>query len=143
LLGRTISSEAEMHQFIESHYGEVQWLSTFSASWLAVVNALRLPDTIYPDPVRPRHPFIYPGVPWYFLLAALGLIAVALRPEKLQAFHIAWGLTLLGFFFTIMITANVRPRFRFVFEPFWFIYIALLLETLWLACIAPFRRRST
>jgi hypothetical protein len=143
LLGRTISSEAEMHQFIESHYAEVQWLSTFSASWLAVVNALRLPDTIYPDPVRPRHPFIYPGVPWYFLLAALGLIAVALRPEKLQAFHIAWGLTLLGFFFTIMITANVRPRFRFVFEPFWFIYIALLLETLWLACIAPFRRRST
>jgi hypothetical protein len=143
LLGRTIRSEAEMHKFIDAHYGEVPWLSRYSERWLAAVNTIRLPDTIYPDPGRPRWPYIYPGVPWYFLLAGAGLVAVALRPGKLQPFHIAWGLTLLGFFFTIMITANVRPRFRFVFEPFWFIYIALLLETLWLACTAPFCRRST
>jgi uncharacterized membrane protein YjjP (DUF1212 family) len=72
------------------------------------------------------------GLPFYFLLAAAGLVAVVLRRGTLQPFHIAWGLGLIGFFFVVVLTANVRPRFRFVFEPFWFVYLALLLETLWL-----------
>jgi hypothetical protein len=30
-----------------------------------------------------------------------------------------------------MLTANVRPRFRIVFEPFWFLYLALLADVAW------------
>jgi len=70
------------------------------------------------------------GVPVYFLIAVVGAIAAMLVPGPLRRFHIAWGLALIGYFFVIMLTANVRPRFRFVFEPFWFLYIALLAQAL-------------
>ena len=77
-------------------------------------------------------PFHYYGIPFHFFLALLGLLTIAARKGVLQPFHVAWGLTLLGFFFVIMLTGNVRPRFRFVFEPFWFLYTAILVESLWL-----------
>ena len=80
---------------------------------------------------------VTPGVPWYFPVAAIGLVVVMLRRGPVQPFHVAWGLALLAFFYTIMLTANVRPRFRFVFEPFWFLYIGLLFDTLlfWLQAL--------
>ena len=68
------------------------------------------------------------GVPLYFLVALAGVFAAMFIPGPLRKFHIAWGLALIGYFFVIMLTANVRPRFRIVFEPFWFLYIALLTD---------------
>jgi hypothetical protein len=130
-----------MQHFITTHYSEVRWLNSLSDGWLKAVNQFRLPDQQFPGK-NPRRPFIYPGVPYYFLLAAAGLIVVAFRRGVLQPFHLAWALTLLGFFYVIMLTANVRPRFRLVFEPFWFIYIGLLLETTWLAIASLFRPRA-
>jgi hypothetical protein len=106
------------------------------------VNYFRFPDQRVPNPQWPLVALYHPGVPFYFLAAAIGLIAAAFRRGTLQLFHIAWGLTLLAFFYTIMLTANVRPRFRIVFEPFWFIYIGLLAECLWLTVLALFRRRA-
>jgi hypothetical protein len=64
-------------------------------------------------------------------LAALGLAAVPWRSGKLQKFHILWGLALLGFFFVVILTGNVRARFRLVFEPFWFVYLAVLFDCAW------------
>ena len=46
----------------------------------------------------------------------------------------------MSFFFVIILTANVRPRFRFVFEPFWFLYLALLADSAWLGVKALVRR---
>ena len=140
LFGREMQTPAEMNAWIDTHYGEVPWLNTLIDRWLAVVNAWRFPDAQYPNEQWPAVPIVYPGVPFYFLVAAAGLIAVALRRGTLQPFHVAWCLTMLAFFYTIMLTANVRPRFRFVFEPFWFLYIALLAESLWL-CIRRGSRR--
>jgi hypothetical protein len=139
LFGRGIQTEAQIHEFIGTHYQPVPWVDQLSDRWLAVVKHFRLPDRVYPG-TNPRKPFVYLGVPYYFLLAAAGLVAVAFRRGALQPFHLAWGLTLLGFFFVIMLTGNVRPRFRLVFEPFWFLYIGLLLELLWLLSTRLFRR---
>lgn len=141
LTGRELKSEAELQQFIETHYGEVPWFNAWQARWLTAVNRLRFPDTRVPNPEWPTVPMYYHGVPLYFLAAALGVLAVMARRGALQPFHVAWGLTLLAFFYTIMLTANVRPRFRFVFEPFWFLYLALLVECAALALTAPFRRK--
>jgi hypothetical protein len=105
-----------------------------------VVNAVRLPDAHYPHPEIPSIPVIYYGIPVYFALAALGLVGAVFRRGGLQLFHVAWGLSLVGFFFVIMLTANVRPRFRFVFEPFWFTYIALLVDSIWAGARAVIRR---
>jgi len=93
---------------------------------MLAVNASRLPDTAYPNPDVPKFPIVQPGVPLYFLGATAGVLLAMLVPGPIRRFHIAWGLALFGYFFVIMLTANVRPRFRFVFEPFWFLYIAML-----------------
>jgi len=141
LVGAHLPDEAAINGWMDQHYGEVPWFNTLSDSWLKAVNALRLPDRQYPNPHFPTVPIIYYGVPLYFLLAGLGLVVLMFRRGTLQRFHVAWGLTLLAFFFTIMLTANVRPRFRFVFEPFWFLYIAALAETLWIAAKSLLVRR--
>jgi hypothetical protein len=38
-----------------------------------------------------------------------------------------------------MLTANVRPRFRIAFEPFWFLYLALLAEQIGALAAAGWR----
>ena len=133
LTGQPLPDAAAIDQFVQSNYREVPWFNRWQQLWLAVVNALRRPDSHVPDSSSPATPRRIPGLPLYFILAALGLIAAALRRGELQLFHIVCGLALAGFFFVLMLTANVRPRFRFVFEPFWFLYIAVLLETVSLA----------
>jgi hypothetical protein len=141
LTGEKITTDEELRQFFDTHYGAVPWFSALQEGWLKAVNFFRFPDLRVPNPDYPTVPLYHPGVPYYFVAAALGLVVVALRRDRLQAFHFVWAITLLGFFYTIMLTANVRPRFRIVFEPFWFIYIALLVECAVLAATAPFRRR--
>jgi hypothetical protein len=140
LFGKKMTTKDELSAFVDTHYGEVPWFNRWQNRWLAAVNAWRLPDARFIDRENGGQPFLYPGVPFYFLAGAAGLMAVALRRQRLQPLHIIWGLTLLGFFFTIMLTANVRPRFRFVFEPFWFLYLALLIETCLVAVGRIFRR---
>ena len=128
LAGRELRSEADVQQFIAASYREVSWFNQWSDHWLTAVNALRFADVTYPNPDFPGTRMTHYGLPFYFLAALLGLVAVMFRRDQLQPFHVAWGLTLIGFFFVIMLTGNVRARFRFVFEPFWFIYGALLVE---------------
>ena len=140
LTGVKLQNAGEVHGWIDKHYGEVRWFNSLTDRWLAAVNALRLPDTSYSHPVLPAIPIVYYGIPLYFIVAGLGLIAAMFRRGELHLFHVAWGLTMLGFFFVIMLTANVRPRFRFVFEPFWFVYIALLLDCAWSGMRAVIRR---
>ena len=135
LLGAELRDHGALDRWIDTHYAEVPWFNVLATRWLATVNHLHLPDTPYPD-------YLFLGVPLYFLAGALGLLAIMFRRGNLQRFHVAWGLTLLGFFFVIMLTANVRPRFRFVFEPFWFLNAALLAECLWLSLRGLFRRRG-
>ena len=139
LSGETWDTEADIHQFIDSHYREVPWFNRLQRIWLATVNSVRLRDSRFPDPETPGAIRVVKGLPIYFLVATFGLLAAALRRGALQPFHIAWALGLAAFFFVVILTANLRPRFRFVFEPFWFLYIGLLLEVLWLKFAGPRR----
>ena len=134
-----LKDEAELQRFIDTHYGEVPWFKRGALAHRC--EPFRFPDRRVPNPDWPTVPLYYHGVPFYFVIAAFGLLVVMLRCGALQPFHVAWGLTLLAFFYTIMLTANVRPRFRFVFEPFWFLYIALLVECASLTLTTPFRRK--
>lgn len=142
ITGHPFTTPEELDGFVDTHYGEVPWFNRWMDRWQTAVNHFRFPDLRVPNPDYPMVPVYHYGIPYYFLAAAIGLIVVALRRNPIQVFHIAWGLTLLAFFYTIMLTANVRPRFRIVFEPFWFIYIGLLAECLWLMIAWPFRRRE-
>ncbi|MGB8170109.1 MAG: hypothetical protein WCF18_21575 [Chthoniobacteraceae bacterium] len=130
LTGIRMASLEEVQRFVADHYRELPWFNAWSARWFAALNAWRCPDARFPGGPSSPHVFISLGVPIYFLLAAVGLLAIALRPGPRQRFHITWGLMLAGAFFVIMLTANVKPRFRLVFEPFWFIYLALVVESL-------------
>ena len=140
LTRRTITGEEDINTFVDSSYAEVHWFNSLNAAWLGIVNKLRFPDMKVPAVPGRSAGFDYFGVPLYFAAGALGLLAVMLRRGQLRTFHLAWGLALLGFFFVIMLTANVRPRFRFVFEPFWFIYAAMLAEALFVGVKAVIRR---
>ncbi|HEV3408828.1 MAG TPA: hypothetical protein VG095_00915 [Chthoniobacterales bacterium] len=139
LTGQTLSDEAAIDQFVHSNYREVPWFNRWQQIWLAAVNRLRLPDNYVADPTSPAAPRRIPGLPLYFVAAALGLIAAAIPSRRLQPFHVAWGLAFVGFFFVLMLTANVRPRFRFVFEPYWFLYFAVFVETVCIPAGERFR----
>lgn len=140
LTGRTLKSEEEINKFVDASYREVPWFNSLNASWIDVFNRLRFPDKKIAAVPGKSLGYNYYGVPLYFVAGALGILAAMLHRGKRRMFHISWGLTLLGFFFVIMLTANVRPRFRFVFEPFWFIYTAMLAETVLLGVKALIRR---
>jgi hypothetical protein len=131
LFGRPMATEAAAEEFVRANYREVGWFNDLSGHWLAAAMRWRLPDAAYPHPDHPRTLVPHYGVPIYFVLGAAGALAVMLRGGALRPFHVAWGLALFGFFFTIMLTANVRPRFRIVFEPFWLLYLALLADVAW------------
>lgn len=130
LTGQYLADENAINGWIDRNYGEVPWFNQLTMRWLDIANAIRLPDKTYPNSNRAWRPIFHPGVPLYFIVAVVGVLAAMLIPGPLRKFHIAWGLALIGYFFVIMLTANVRPRFRIVFEPFWFPYIAILADVL-------------
>ena len=140
LAGETLSNEKEIEAFMERNYRVIPWFNRLNVEWITAVNRWRFPDAQVRAVPGKSAAFTYWGVPYYFLVGAIGLVAAMLRRGELRAFHLSWGLAMIGFFYVIMLTANVRPRFRFVFEPFWFIYIALLAETAWLGVKGIVRR---
>lgn len=123
LTGQPLLSNDAYKEWLHAHYQEVPWFNALSDSWSNHVNALRMPDAVFGTNL------LY-GIPFFFLLPPLGVIAMMFRRGRLRLFHIAWGLALLAFFYTIILTASAKPRFRFVFEPFWLIYLGLLLDSL-------------
>ncbi|MEO8353130.1 MAG: hypothetical protein ABI680_15475 [Chthoniobacteraceae bacterium] len=140
--GHKLRTVEDINRFVDEHYCELPWFNQLHDRWLLVTNGWRMQDDQYPHEGWPGQFHHHPGIPYYFILGGIGLITMAWRfRDPLRPFHAAWALTLLAFFFVIMLTANVRPRFRFVFEPFWFLYIAGILDTLLFAAGALFRRR--
>jgi hypothetical protein len=84
------------------------------------------------------------GLPWLYTAALLGLLCLAFRDRTPLNFHQLWGAFLLGLFLVIMVTANIRARFRVLFEPFWILYALAVLDTvlILLARWLPLRRSS-
>jgi len=127
ITGREMTDEADYDAFLREKYREIPWFNSFSGAWSKAMNSVRFPDELRPSGARTLR---IPRLPVYFVAAGAGVILMLFRRGPLQRFHIAWGLYLIGFFYVIILTANVRARFRFAFEPFWFIYIFLILDCL-------------
>ncbi len=127
--GREIHDRQEASEFFAStnHAIAFDWIQKYREVWSAAallpLLPLRLPGA-EPDSIPIQ------GIPWLYAFAALGLISLAIRPPQPFNFHFVFGLFLVGFFVAIMVTANVRARFRFVFEPFWILYATAFLDSM-------------
>jgi hypothetical protein len=129
LIGESKASTADLDRFVDEHFREVPWFNAWQANWFSAVSAIRLPDASYLVHGKAgSYWHLDRGLPVYFVLAGLGLLASILRPGRLRRLHLAWAPTLAGVFFVVMLTANAKPRFRLVFEPFWWLYVAFLLD---------------
>lgn len=134
LVGQPLEDEAEAEAFFDSAKAaaKASWLNQWSERWFQFFGAWRTPDTRYPDG------FVEQGLPFYMLFAFCGLALLACRPPR--AFHIAWGLALVGLFLVVLLTANVRPRFRLFFEPYWLLAWAAILDTATMLALRCFKR---
>jgi hypothetical protein len=69
------------------------------------------------------------GIPWLYAFAFLGAICLILRERPAFGVQLIWFMFLCAIFCLVIATGNVRARFRLIFEPFWFIYLFALLDT--------------
>lgn len=127
ITGAETTSDEAYAAFLQQHYRDIPWFNSLANTWNAAVYSIRLPDELR---VTDERKALIRRLPALYLLGAAGLLLIMLRRGILQRFHIAWGLTLLGLFYVIILTANVRGRFRFGLEPFWYLYLALIFDSL-------------
>jgi hypothetical protein len=71
-----------------------------------------------------------PGLPWIYVFALIGAVCLILRDRPITGPQLIWFLFLCSLFVVLMVTGNVRARYRIIFEPFWFIYLFGLLDSL-------------
>jgi len=140
LWGREFATEADARAFLESTCRPIsgdaltRWLATFVSASIAPLAPLQLPGSNVNDvPIR--------GLPWLYTFALLGMLMLAFREPRPLNFHQLWGAFLLGLWLLIMVTANIRARFRVIFEPLWILYALALLDSL-LILVSRWRPRS-
>ncbi|MEZ5405829.1 MAG: hypothetical protein R3F23_06560 [Verrucomicrobiia bacterium] len=75
-------------------------------------------------------PSTLPPLPPFYWIAIAGFLLLPFIKKDLFLLHLSWSLMILGLWFVIFLTANTKERFRFVFEPFWILYLAALLDGL-------------
>jgi hypothetical protein len=123
--GRDFASRAEVERYLREIYRpfEPDWLTAWQQHFFGGMMAWRLPD-------RAIDGGTLPGMPWLYLLAVAGLIALALQNPALRAYHFLWLGMLLFMAFVLTLTGSNLGRFRLGFEPFWFLYAAGVLDVL-------------
>jgi len=126
LSGVDLKSMEDIGAFIEKNYHpeRVAWFNTLHDWWEDSLAHFRMTDVRYPNGDKEN------GMPYYFFVVLAGMALALFRPGKMQPMQISWVLFLLGLAFIIFVTANVKARFRFVFEPFLYIYAFMILDTL-------------
>ncbi len=153
VLGRGLTGQAlamdQVDGWLRSHDdpNRVHWFTNYQGGWNDVVTALRLPDKPMSS-VRWVHDFYggvpgkdwhhnLPGVPFFYIAAFLGMIVSIIRPSPLRPLHFAWVATMLGGLYLASMVGVTNGRFRFVYEPFFVIYLFLLID-----CVAGFVKRT-
>jgi hypothetical protein len=140
LWGREFASQADARAYLEQAYRPVpgdiltKWLHDYVTASIASIAPLRLPGSSASEvPIQ--------GLPWLYTFAVFGMLALALRDPRPLNVHQLWGLFLIGLWLLIMVTANIRARFRVLFEPLWIIYAFAMLDS-FLILIARLRPRA-
>ena len=148
-------TDEQARRWVTEHYDarKVAWFVKYQGLWNDVRIRFRLPDhqikqwrwvhDLYggvPNPLT-----TYPGLPIYFILSFLGMLAASLRPQRLGMIHAAWVITMLGGLYVVSMVAVTNARFRFVYEPFALMYFFLLFDCVadWCVSWKASRRRPT
>ena len=135
MTGRTLDA-AEMQDFVQTRYRpeRVVWLSRFQGMWTSAMVSWRTAD----QPARhPRwvHDFaggvpgglnIMPGLPWFYPVALLGMLAGMIWPDPARRVHLAWVPVMLGVWYAATFVGVTNARYRYAYEPFCFGYVCLL-----------------
>ena len=124
LTGTPLDTPEQARTFVAEHYDlkKVAWFNTLEAGWQAAVNRFHLPDQ------RFSPEYTLPGLTAFHLLGTLGMLVALVCPGPARRFQWAFVPTMAGAWFIVMLTAEVIPRHRFVWEPFWLLYAFLLLD---------------
>ena len=118
LAGVPMTTEDDITSFVYAHYDEkrVGWYNQWEHAWMGTIGFFRLPDLRYSDDYQ------LPGLPVFYLLALFGAGIALCVPGRFQTFHWAFLPVLAGVWFTVTLTGAIMPRYRFVLEPFWWLY---------------------
>jgi hypothetical protein len=81
-----------------------------------------VPMDIHGSPLR--------GIPWLYAFALLGAICLILRERPPFGLQLIWFLSLCAVLGAVILTGNVRARYRIILEPFWFIYLFAWLDSI-------------
>ncbi|MDD5351304.1 MAG: hypothetical protein PHQ12_13925 [Chthoniobacteraceae bacterium] len=120
--GRPFESEEEVGRFFHAidPTERAAWFTGFTKHWSHLFAWWRTPDTVYPDGTKER------GLPVYMFAAFTGFALLAWQEPR--RFHVAWWMAIVGLYLVILLTANVRPRFRLFLEPYWVLGCAALAD---------------
>lgn len=114
----------EAADFVNAHYpAEVPQFNTLRKYWSNAVNGISIPrDEWHFAGAR------WPAIPVFYLLALAGLITAISQKSALRSWHISFGICFGCVLSVVMLTANVRGRFRFFLEPFWLLYFLVFAD---------------
>jgi hypothetical protein len=142
LTGQPITLE-QLHVWLKKHYNasSVEWFARYQKNWNKNLIHFRTPDRPLKEQ-RWVHDFYggvadwhytLPGVPFFYIVGFLGMVAAVLRPSQLRPFHFAWVITVIGGLYVSCMVGVTNGRFRFVYEPFFLIYLFFFFD-----CAADF-----
>jgi hypothetical protein len=132
--------EPAMRAFITAHYlpAGVAWLTALQSAWNNATLWCRTPDRPLPRD-RWVHDFAggvpgglrtMPGLPLFYPVALLGMLAAMIASHPARRLHLAWVPVMLLIWYAATFVGVTNARYRFAFEPFCFIYICLLADFL-------------
>jgi len=118
LVGRELKDEGAVADFVREHYHPLAWFPFFDRNWQRLTIGLR-DDEEVPGSEPPPH--LAP----FFALGLVGFAIAIVAGRPFRKFHLAWILSLGGLWFAVELAGVVNARYRFIFEPFCLLYIAL------------------
>lgn len=130
LVGHDLKDEAAVSAFVRDHYHPFSWYPFLDDTWARFTVGIPV-DHVGEAPIPP--------LPVFFMLAFSGMAIAMAMPGPLQRFHIAWILILSGVWFAVELTGVINARYRFLFEPFCLIYVALGMGLLGKKMVCCFR----
>jgi hypothetical protein len=123
LAGVPLLSEDQITNFVYAHYAEsrVPWYNAWEQAWMSAIGYFRLPGHAYSAEYR------LPGLPYFYVFAFAGaIVSLFIAGPELRAFQWTFLPVLGGVWFTVTLTGALMPRYRFVLEPFWLLYLCFL-----------------